>query len=299
MIPDIDLNVLRVFDALMRHGSVTRAGRALGLSQPAMSAALAKLRTALGDPLFVRTGRGMQPTPHAVDLAEPIRRVLDTVQAEVLHKRTFEAATTRRVFTIVTPDIGEVVFVPRILAHAERHAPGIGLRTVAIPSPAAGEALASGEADLAIGYFPDLARPGFRQQRLFRNSFVCIVRADHPDIGGRLTMPQFLAAAHAFVRPAGRVHLFERFLEERGIKVSVRVQLAHFSSLLTVVGQSDLVATVPRDIGHVFATLAPVRLLEPPLQPKPFDVRQHWHERVHADPAHRWLRATVRELFHD
>ena len=105
MIPDIDLNVLRVFDALMRHGSVTRAGRALGLSQPAMSAALAKLRTALGDPLFVRTGRGMQPTPHAVDLAEPIRRVLDTVQAEVLHKRTFEAATTRRVFTIVTPAV--------------------------------------------------------------------------------------------------------------------------------------------------------------------------------------------------
>ena len=93
------------------------------------------------------------------------------------------------------------------------------------------------------------------------------------------------------MRPSGRVHLFERFLDERGLKVNVRVQLSHFSSLLTVVGQSNLIATVPRDIAHVFAELAAVRLLEPPVQPQPFDVRQHWHERVNADPAHRWLHA--------
>lgn len=298
-IVDIDLNVLRVFEAMIRHQSVTRAGAALGLSQPAMSAALAKLRAQLGDPLFVRTGHGMRPTPHALGLAGAVRSVLETVRTEILQKRAFNPMTSRRQFTLITPDIGEVVFVPRILAYTQSHAPGVSLTSVAIPFPAAREALESGSADLAVGYFPDLAKAGFFQQRLFRNSFVGMVRADHPSIGQRLTLPQFLAASHAFVRPAGRVHLFERFLAERGVEVDVRVRLSHFSSLPAVVGRSDLIAAVPRDIARVFAQLGHLRVVELPIQPRPFDVKQHWHARVKADPAHAWLRSAIRELFHD
>ena len=298
-ITEIDLNVLRVFDALVQHQNVTRAGVALGLSQPAMSAALAKLRTHLGDPLFVRTGHGMRPTPHALQLVEPVRRVLETVRTEILQKPVFDATSARTLFTIITPDIGEVVFLPKLLAHAARHAPHVGFRTVTIPSPGASEALESGAADLAIGYFPDLAKPGFFQQRLFRNSFVCIVRAARPRTAERFSLPEFLAAPHALVRPAGRTHLFEQFLNERGVRLDVRVHLSHFSSLLTIIGTSDLVGTVPLDIGHVFATLADVRLVDPPIQPKPFNVKQHWHGRAHADPANAWLRKTVRDLFQD
>lgn len=294
-----DLNALVVFDALLQQGSVTRAGRALGLSQPAMSAALARLRAQIGDSLFVRTGRGMKPTPRALELAGPVRQVLETVRTQILHRRPFDPKTTRRVFTILTPDIGEVVFMPKILAHAERHAPSIGFHSIALPFPDARDALESGVADLAIGYFPDLATAGFYQQRLFRNTFGCLVRADHPRIGRQLSMDEFQRAAHAVVRPSGRTHLFEQFASQRGIQLDVRVVLSHFSSLPAIVTSSDLIATVPLDIGHVFAKLAGVRLMPPPLHIPPFDLKQHWHGRVQSDPAHMWLRKTIRELFHD
>jgi DNA-binding transcriptional LysR family regulator len=298
-ISEIDLNVLVVFDAMLKYHSVTRAGQALGLSQSAMSAAVAKLRAQLGDPLFVRTSHGMRPTPRALQLAEPVRRVLETVQIDILQQPAFSPETARRFFTVITPDIGELVFVPKILAYVQRHAPGVAIRSVAISSPGAGEALESGTADLAIGYFPDLAKPGFYQQRLFKNSFLCVVRAGHPRVGDSLTLEQFLAESHAVVHPAGRTHIFERFMESQNVKRDVRAELAHFASLLTVITTSDFVATVPRDIAHVFAGLAKIRLIDPPLQPPAFHLKQHWHGRVHADPANSWLRKMVHDLFHD
>jgi DNA-binding transcriptional LysR family regulator len=294
-----DLNGLVIFEALLKHGSVTQAGIALGLSQPAMSAALRKLRDQFGDPLFVRTGHGMRPTPRALQVAGPVGRVLDTVRAEILQEAPFDPATATRTFTLITPDIGEVVFLPKILGYAQRHAPGVDFRSLAIPSPGAGDALQVGVADLAIGYFPDLVRPGYYQQRLFRNSFICIVRADHPTIRSDLTLANFLAASHAVVRPSGRTHVFDEFLQRRGIARRVRAEIAHFTSLLTVITTSDLIATVPLDIAQVFSRMARIRLVQPPLQPPKFDLRQHWHARVHKDAANVWLRRTVRELVHD
>lgn len=298
-IAELDLNVLVVFAAMLQHQSVTRAGQALNLSQPAMSAALAKMRIQLGDPLFVRTGHGMRPTPRALQLSEPVKKLLEIVRLDVLQQPLFDPSTARRIFTIITPDIGETVFLPKMLAYAQATAPHICLRSVAISSEGAGEALELGKADLAIGYFPDLAKAGFFQQRLFKNSFVSIVRTDHPRVCDHLTMAGFLAESHAIVRPAGRTHLFERFLDEKHIKLDVRVELAHFASLLTIISSSDLIATVPRDIGHVFSTLARVRLVDPPLQPPSFHLMQHWHSVVNADPANIWLRQMVKNLFGD
>jgi DNA-binding transcriptional LysR family regulator len=298
-IADLDLNVLVVFDAMLQHQSVTRAGQALDLSQPAMSSALAKMRSQLGDPLFVRTGHGMRPTPRAQQLAEPVKKILEMVRADVLQQPAFDPARAKRVFTIITPDIGETVFMPKILEYTQQHAPGIAIRSVAISSEGTGEALELGRADLAIGYFPDLAKAGYYQQRLFKNTFVCIVNADHPRIHANPTMAQFLAESHAIVRPAGRTHLFEKYLDSQNIKLDVRVELSHFSSLLTIITSSDLVGTVPRDIGHVFAGLANVRMVDPPLQPPSFHLMQHWHTLVHTDPANIWLRQMVKSLFHD
>lgn len=298
-IADLDLNVLVVFDAMLQHQSVTRAGHALNLSQPAMSAALAKMRSQLGDPLFVRTGHGMRPTPRTLQLSEPVKKILEMVRLDVLQQPAFDPSTARRMFTVITPDIGETVFMPRILAHVQTHAPHIAVRSVAISSEGAGEALELGLADLAIGYFPDLAKPGFYQQRLFKNTFVCMVRADHPRVRDELTTEDFLQESHALVRPAGRTHLFEQFLNSKNIKLDVRAELSHFASLLTIISSSDLIATVPRDIGHVFATLAKVRLLDPPLKPPSFHVMQHWHTVVHTDSANIWLRQMVKSLLED
>lgn len=298
-IADLDLNVLVVFDAMLEHQSVTRAGQALNLSQPAMSAALAKMRLQLGDPLFVRTGHGMRPTPRALQLSEPVKKILEMVRLDVLQQPAFDPASAQRVFTIITPDIGETVFMPKILSHMAVHAPRIAIRSVAMSSEGAGEALELGRADLAIGYFPDLAKPGFYQQRLFKNTFVCMVRADHPRIHDSLTMADFMAESHALVRPAGRTHLFERFLEAKNIKLDIRVELSQFASLLTIISSTDLIATVPRDIGHVFASLARVRLLDPPLKPPSFHLMQHWHTVVNTDSSNIWLRQMIKSLFHD
>jgi DNA-binding transcriptional LysR family regulator len=148
---ELDLNVLVVFAAMLQHQSVTRAGQALNLSQPAMSAALAKMRNQPGDPLFVRTGHGMRPTPRALQPAEPVHKLLEIVRLDMLQQPPFDPATARRMFTIITPDIGEMVFLPRMLAQAQVHAPHVGIPSVAISSEGAEEALESGKADLAIG----------------------------------------------------------------------------------------------------------------------------------------------------
>ena len=295
----VDLNLLVVFEALLEHQSVTRAGAAVGLSQPAMSAALAKVRVLFDDPLFVRAGGGVKPTARAEALAEPVRRVLQAVRLDVLPKVRFDPRTTARTFTLITPDIGEVAFLPRLLARLREAAPRTDVRTLAMPPPEIERALESGRADLALGLFPDLTKAGFYQQRLFRNSFICVAAAGRGSVAEPLTLKKFLDAAHAVVSPEGRTHdLFERELKKRGCVRRVRLEIPHYLSLPAIIEGSDLIATVPRDVGVAFARLAKLRLLEPPVNVS-FDVKQYWHERAHKDPVNLWLRDMVHALFHD
>ena len=295
----VDLNLLVVFEALLEHQSVTRAGAAIGLSQPAMSAALAKVRLLFDDPLFVRAGGGVKPTARAEALADPVRSVLQAVRSDVLPKARFDPRTTTRTFTLIMPDIGEVAFLPRLLARLGDAAPRADLRTLAMPPPAIERALESGRADLALGLFPDLTKAGFYQQRLFRNSFVCLAAAGRASVTEPLTLKKFLEAAHAVVAPEGRTHdLFERELKKRGCVRRVRLEIPHYLSLPAIIEASDLVATVPRDVGAAFARRAKLRLFEPPVNVS-FDVKQYWHERAHKDPVNLWLRDMVHALFHD
>jgi DNA-binding transcriptional LysR family regulator len=295
----VDLNLLVVFAALCEHQSVTRAGAAIGLSQPAMSAALAKARALFGDPLFVRTGGGMKPTARAEVLAEPVRRVLESVRSEVLLQRRFDPQTTARTFTLIMPDIGEIAFLPNLLARMRTAAPRAAIRTLAMSPLAIERALESGAADLAVGLFPDLTKAGFYQRRLFRNSFVCVAAAGHAELTEPLSLRKYLDASHAIVRPEGRTHdLFDRELQKLGHVRRVRLEIPHYLSLPEIIGASDLVATVPRDIGQMFARHARLRLLEPPVKVA-FDVKQYWHERAHKDPVNVWLRQQVHDLFHD
>jgi DNA-binding transcriptional LysR family regulator len=293
----IDLNLLVVFDAMVEHRGVTRAGEVIGLSQPAMSAAVGRLRALFGDALFVRSGAEMKPTARALELAAPVRRVIDTVRTDILQRSRFDPATTERTFTIITPDIGEINFVPRLLARFAQEAPAAHLRTVAKARPAAAQGLESGDAELAIGYYPDLHRAGFFQQKLFDNPHVCIVRRDHPTIGQRLTLKEYLAAAHAVVRPDGREHVFEQFLQQRGLQRRVLVELSHFMSLLPVIEGSDMIATVPRDLADVCRRYGGVRIVEPPIKAPVIAVHQFWHARFHREPANVWLRGVVQSLF--
>ena len=293
----IDLNLLVVFQALAEHRSVTRAAEAMGLSQPATSAALARLRGLLGDPLFVKAGLEMRPTPRAAQLMAPVRQVLETVRSEILQTRAFDPTTTERTFTVLTPDIGEINFLPRMLGRMAHEAPGANLKALSMPPHSAADALESGAAELAVGYYPDLHKAGFFQQRLFRNEHVCIVRRGHPAIGERVTLEQFLAASHAVVRPEGREHVFEQFLQAKGLQRRVRLEVSHFMSLLPIINGSDLVATVPRDLAEVCVRHGDIRLVDTPMKSPVIDVHQFWHRRFHKDAAHGWLRGLVHGLF--
>ncbi len=295
-IRSIDLNLLLVFDAMIEHRSVTRAAEAIGLSQPAMSAAVARLRRLFDDPLFVKTGAEMRATPRAAALAPAIRHVMDTVKTEILQPQSFNAGTAERTFTLLTPDIGEINFLPPLVSRFSALAPGLSLKTLTMPRHVAAEALESGEAELAIGYYPDLHKAGFFQQKLFQNPHVCILRTEHPAVGKSISLQQYLELPHATVRP-GREHLFEEFLQRKGLKRRVLIETSHFASLLPIIESSDLIATVPADLAQMFVRHAAIRIVEVPLQAPSIEVHQFWHQRFHKDPANVWLRGLVYELF--
>jgi len=296
-----DLNLLRVVVALYDAGSVGRAAQALGMSQPAMSAALARLRKSFGEPLFVRTARGMSPTARAHALAASARDVLARVADDVLSEASFDPATTATTFTFALSDVGEMVFLPKILERLQRLAPQAAVRSVSLPPARLEQALESGEADLAIGYFPDLRSNAFFQQRLFAHRFVCLLRADHPIRGRRLTLEQFVTLGHAVVRAEGRSQeIFEKLLDRRKIARRIVLLTPHFMSIPTIIGKSDLVVTLPHVIGLFFAqTGANIKVVEPPLAIPRIDLRQHWHRNAHHEPRHKWLRRLVAELFND
>ena len=296
-IRSLDLNLLVVFDAMLHHQNVSKAAEAIKLSQPAMSAAISRLRTLFDDPLFVRTKAGMEPTPKAKALSPSVRLVVQTIQTDILLPKKFIPANSDRTFTLVTPDIAEVNFLPRLIAELAHQSPLINLKTLAMPREAAADSLASGEAEMAIGYFPDLHKAGFFQQKLISSSHVCLLRKKHPIVGEKITSTQFMQAPHAVVRPDGREHLFEQFLQSKNIKRRVVVELSHFMSLLPIIETSDLIATVPKDLADFFVKHGDVRYIPTPMKSPVIDVHLFWHQRFQKDPAHIWLRQVIHRLF--
>jgi DNA-binding transcriptional LysR family regulator len=296
----LNLNLLPIAVALYEERGVSKTATRLGMSQPAVSAALAKLRKAFDDPLFIRTARGMEPTPRAQAMIAPARDVLLRVERDVLSGLTFDPATANVTFTIALSDVGEMVFLPKVLERLQSLAPLASLHSVSPPPRELREGLETGEIDLAIGYFPDLESNNFFQQRLFNHHFCCLLRADHPITGARLSLTQFLRLRHIAVHAAGRSQeLFERFLVRKKVHPKVLLVTPHFLSLPTIIGKSDLVATVPHAVGIFFSGAgANIKALSPPFTDAPSIVlKQHWHRKANHDARNRWLRSLVSELF--
>jgi DNA-binding transcriptional LysR family regulator len=233
-----------------------------------------------------------------VALAEPIKAVVDMVRTQILRPGAFDPATSAHTFTIVTPDIGEIQFLPALIAVLEREAPGVHLRAVSRTAEHASEALSRGDADLALGYFPDLKGAGFFQQKLFDNPLVCLLREGHPKAAnGKLTERDYFAARHVVVRPAGREHVFESHLHRQGEPRNVVLEVAHFMSVLPIIESTDLVATVPHDLARTCERYAKVIVVDSPIPAPSVPVHQFWHRRTHEDAASKWLRAAVVRLF--
>jgi len=199
----LDLNLLRVFDAIFQTRSVTVAASNLHLTQPAVSKQLNRLRELLEDPLFVRTNDGMAPTPRAEALAIPIRQALSEVRNAIERQLGFDPRTSDRTFRIFTSDLGQMVFLPKLLDLISREAPAVNIHTVQVPAQRMrGVALESGDVDLAVGYFEEF-EGSIHQQVLFEEHYVGIVRANHPTIHDTITFEQFLQTPHLVYQLSG------------------------------------------------------------------------------------------------
>ena len=293
-----DLNLLLVFEAVLKDRNVTAAGARLGMSQPTMSHALKRLRAMCGDPLFVRTTHGMQPTPYALQLAAPIEQSLETIRSSLDRGLRFDAATSTRTFNLLMTDIGESMFLPRLMAHLRTAAPGVNIVATQIVRDQYRDALQSGSVDLALGQMPNLLS-GFYQQRLFEDPYVCMVRADHPRIGARIGMKQYLSEVHQRVALPGSVEsVVEQVLAKQGLQRRVALRIPHYLAAPAIIAATDLVVTVPRLLSQALGRGYELRTLAPPLSLPRIVVRQFWHERNHYDAGNRWLRSAIATLFH-
>ncbi|MEX8520350.1 MAG: LysR family transcriptional regulator [Leptothrix sp. (in: b-proteobacteria)] len=291
----LDTKLLRLFDALYRTGSVTRAAEQLDQSQPTVSIWLARLREELADPLFVRTAAGMQPTPRAEALIGDAREALAALRRLGEAQREFDPATETRRFRICMTDASHVTLLPQLLAHVRAAAPGVQLEALRIDAHTA-VLLQSGEADLALGLVPGL-EAGFYQQTLFAQDWVCLLNPRHPRVGATFSLSQYADEAHVAISSGTGNLLLENALKAASVERRVVLALPGFLGLVSIIATTDLIATLPRQIGETLAQMGDLRVLAPPLAIAGFTVKQHWHARFHHDPANRWLRGVCWTLF--
>ena len=300
----LDLNLLLVFHHLLREKRVSAVATVLGMSQPAVSSALGRLRTHLDDELFLRTQHGMAPTPYALQLAEPVALALDGLQQALNVRASFDPATSQRSFTLAMTDVGEMYFLPVLMDALARSAPGVTLNVVAVTSASLGADMASGRTDLALGLLLQL-QAGFFQQALFRQPYVCLMREGHPLAAApSLSLFDFAGAGHVRVIAAGTGHgrvddALNEALARQSLQRRIRLTVPHYVALGDVLGHSDLIATVPERFAQ--RVTAPFALTTRPL-PLAVDgsvIHQFWHARLHKDPGHQWLRGVVAQCFGD
>ena len=295
----LDLRLLRLLEALHRTGSVTRSAELLGQGQPTVSLWLKRLRTQFADPLFVRTGAGMQLTPRMDAMIGTVREVLDGMRRLAEAGRAFDPATADREFRVLMTDASHVTLLPRLFSHVHALAPKVRLEAGALHA-GMGEELADGRADLALGLIPQL-ESGFYQQTLFDQDWVCLASKRHPRVGpGSFTRRDYAREAHVGIVSGTGQQLLEATLDKLGLQRQVVLRLPGFLGLPATLSTTQLVATLPRQIGETLArTAGGLMVLPCPLPIPKFQVKQHWHARYHQDPANQWLRGVCAALFLD
>lgn len=299
---ELDLNLLLVLDALLKERNVTLASQRLGVGQPAVSTALGKLRALFNDDLFVKNARGVEPTPRALALQAPLARMIFAIQDEILSQPAFDPLTATRSFVLVFGELGQIVFVPKLLSCLREAAPRTSLRVLGGSVEQRERLLESGEADLAIGLFPEFTGTGMFQQKLYAAyPLVCLARADHPALQAEgLTLDLFSSLDHAVVgTDTGYPQLCEPVLKRLGIERRVAVELSSLSATPYVLAESDLITIVPEALARIYCRDGKLRVYPSPIDFPYCQVRQFWHRRLHHDPAVTWLRQLIAAHFQD
>ncbi|MBK8858553.1 MAG: LysR family transcriptional regulator [Opitutaceae bacterium] len=289
-----DLNLLVTLDVLLAEGSVARAARRLRLSPSAMSRALARLRETTGDPLLVRAGRGLVPTPRAIELREQVGQLVQGGESVLSPVGKLDLKQLVRTFTVRTSDGFVENFGPDLIARVGAEAPGVRLRFVRKPDKD-NTPLRDGTVDLETGVVGETTGPEVRMQALFRDRFIGVVRIGHPLTGGEITPARYASGRHICVSRRGLAHgPIDEALKAFGLKREIATIVGGFSAALALARASDLIASVPeRHTGNLRAGLHSFPL---PVATPELPVSLLWHPRLEADPAHRWLRGLVREV---
>ncbi|WP_043366715.1 LysR family transcriptional regulator [Belnapia sp. F-4-1] len=284
-----DLNLLPIFIALMEERSVTRAAERLGMTQPALSNALARLRVMLRDQLFVRERYGIQPTQVASDLAPDVAEALARLDGAVLGQQEFDPARTERLLTIAPNGYVEFVLVPAIVARLRQIAPGIRLRLTPFSNDLAETGVTSGTTALVLGRIVD-PPDNLIVQHLMNEGLACVVRADHPEIDYSISRDQFERLKHVNVVPSGRMRagLFQ-VLAQQQLKREVAISVTNFFAVAEMVAVTDYCATLPKLICRRLAHDPRLKVLPSPVDLGTFPVEMAWHGRYRHDPVHRWL----------
>lgn len=291
-----DLNLLPIFVALMEERSVTRAAERLGMTQPALSNALARLRLMLGDQLFIRERYGILPTPVALALAPTIAEALSRLDDAVLGQQAFDPATAERLLTIAPNGYVEFVLVPAIVARLQQVAPGIRLRLTPYGNDLGETGVVSGTTALVLGRIID-PPDNLVVQHVMDEGLACVVRADHPTVGDTITREQFETLKHVNILPPGRMRagLFQA-LAQQELKRDVAISVTNFFAVAEMIAVTDYCATLPDLICRRLRHDPRLKVLAAPVDLGTFPVEMAWHVRYRHDPAHRWLRELIGEV---
>ncbi|KAF1054491.1 MAG: PCP degradation transcriptional activation protein [Stenotrophomonas maltophilia] len=288
----IDLNLIRTFVTLYEAGSVTVAAERLFVTQPSVSYALARLRKLFDDALFTRSRDGIQPTFVAEQLYGTLREALTRIEGAVQSTRQFDPASTERCFRIALSDLGELGFLPLMLARLNQEAPRAEVEVLPLQVDEVGDWLASGKVDVAICRQPV---PGSRSQVLIQERYVCLLSANHPRIADRLDLRSYLAERHVVVTRTSGHSIAEEVLQAMGLERRIALRVPHFSVLPKIILGTDLLTILPAQIAHMFIAEGGLKLLDLPFDIPSFDVSLHWRASSERTAALDWFRHTIAE----
>lgn len=295
MVRPLELNLLPVFEALVLERSVTRAAVRLHVSQPAVSRALGRLRAHFGDPLFLRTAKGMEPTPRALEIAEGVASALQSLREATMPRSAINHRTAARTLRVSLSDYESLILLPKVFSRIAEEAPGIRLAVVRSAPEQARKALASGEIDLFVGQQRAGTNP-FYSQELFAEPFACLVRRDHPFASRSPTLARYCSSRHILIFPAGTGAMrgmVDRALQKKGHSRSVVLSMPHFLAAPHMLEAGNAVLTLPLGAALIYERLLRLKRFRPPLQIEPYSVAMLWHQRQHVDPVAQWLRLII------
>ncbi len=294
----LNLDWLEVFVQIYKTQSVSRAASQLGMEQASASIALNKLRQHFDDRLFIRTADGMVPTPRAQSIYPELHEALARIETARGKPAAFSPSDAVREFRICMTDISEIIILPTLINYLQKTAPGLVIEAEKISSDSR-QRLTSGDVDLAVGFLPNL-EAGFYQQSLFEQDFVCLAAKDHPRVQGELTRSLFSSEDHILVTTSGTGHaIVDKVLFKQKIERRVVLRVPSYLGVARIVAQTNFLVIVPRQLGMALAAQEQVQVLAPPISLPHYKVKQHWHERFHADAGGIWLRQTMAKLFLD